>query len=88
MPFVLFEDYLRTRVTAALEFEYGLARGPWSGLLDDARTSVSLVATGAVGSARLFVALDNVLASDHARVPGMEPGGTTLAAGFSWYFRD
>lgn len=88
MPFVLFEDYLRTRVTAALEFEYGLARGPWSGLLDDARTSVSLVATGAVGSARLFVALDNVLVGDHARVPGMEPGGTTLAAGFSWYFRD
>ncbi|MFH1690440.1 MAG: hypothetical protein ABIE42_09415 [Candidatus Eisenbacteria bacterium] len=88
MPFGLFEDYLRTRVTAALEFEYGLARGPWSGLIDDARASVSLVVTGAVGSARLFVALDDVLAGDHARVPGMEPGGTTLAAGFSWCFRD
>ncbi len=88
MPFALFEDYLQTRLTATLEFERGLARGPWSGLLDDARTSVSLVATGAVGSARIFVALDNILSSDGARVPGFSPGGITLAAGFSWYFRD
>lgn len=88
VPFWLFEGYLLARVTATAEFEYGLARGPWSGLLDDSRATLSLMATGTVGSARLFVAVDDVLSSDRARVPGMEPGGATLAAGFSWHFRD
>ncbi|MCK5596528.1 MAG: hypothetical protein KAJ04_03680, partial [Candidatus Eisenbacteria sp.] len=35
VPAWLFEDYLRTRITASLEYESGLARGPWRGLVDD-----------------------------------------------------
>ena len=81
-----FEDYLRMRITASLEYESGLARGPWRGLVDDTRTSLSLIATGAVGSARFFAVVTDVLASDGGRVPGMEPGGTTFAVGFSWRF--
>ena len=85
-PMWLFEDYLRMRITASLEYESGLARGPWRGLVDDTRSSLSLIATGAVGSARFFAVLTDVLASDGGRVPGMEPGGTTFAVGFSWRF--
>ena len=88
VPVWFFEDYLRTRITASLEYESGLARGPWRGLVDDTRASLSLVATGAVGSVRFFAVLADVLSSDGGRVPGMEPGGTTLAVGFSWRFVD
>ena len=88
MPVWLFEDYLRTRITASLEYESGLARGPWHGLMDDSRASLSLMATGAVGSARFFAVLTDLLSSDSGRIPGMEPGGTTFAAGFSWRFID
>lgn len=86
VPAWLFEDYLRTRVTASLEYESGLARGPWRGLVDDTRMSLSLAATGAVGSLRFFAVLTDVLSSDGGRVPDMEPGGTTFAVGFSWRF--
>lgn len=88
LPFGLFEDYIAVRVAATAEFEHGLARGPWSGLVEDSRAVLSIAATAAVGSARLFIVLDDVLASDHARTPGMAPDGTTLRAGFSWRFRD
>ena len=88
VPVWLFEDYLRTRITASLEYESGLARGPWHGLMDDSRASLSLMATGAVGSARFFAVLTDLLSSDSGRIPGMEPGGTTFAAGFSWRFID
>ena len=88
VPAWLFEDYLRTRITASLEYESGLARGPWHGLMDDSRASLSLMATGAVGSARFFAVLTDLLSSDSGRIPGMEPGGTTFAAGFSWRFID
>jgi len=88
VPIGIFEDYVQALITAAVEYESGLSRGPWSGLVDDSRSSLSLLATASVGSARLFISLDDVLSSDTARVPGMEPGGATLAAGFSWRFRD
>ncbi|MCK4410626.1 MAG: hypothetical protein KAW67_11085, partial [Candidatus Eisenbacteria sp.] len=88
VPAWLFEDYLRMRITASLECESGLARGPWRGLVDDDRVSLSLIATGAVGSLRFFAVLTDVLSSDGARVPGMEPGGTAFAVGFSWRFID
>jgi hypothetical protein len=88
VPVWLFNDYLRMRITASLEYESGLARGPWRGLVDDARASLSLIATGAVGSARFFVVVTDVLSTDSGRVPGMEPGGTRVAAGFSWRFID
>jgi hypothetical protein len=84
----LFKDYLRLRITASLEYESGLARGPWRGLVDDTRASLSLIATGAAGSARFFVVVTDVLSTDSGRIPGMEPGGTTVAAGFSWRFID
>ena len=88
VPVWLFKDYLRLRITASLEYESGLARGPWRGLVDDTRASLSLIATGAAGSARFFVAVTDVLSTDSGRIPGMEPGGTTVAAGFSWRFID
>jgi len=88
VPVWLFNDYLRMRITASLEYESGLARGPWRGLVDDARASLSLIATGAVGSARFFAVVTDVLSTDSGRVPGMEPGGTRVAAGFSWRFID
>jgi hypothetical protein len=84
----LFKDYLRTRITASLECEWGLARGPWCGLVDDSRASLSLIATGCAGSARFFASVTDVLSTDSGRIPGMEPGGTTFAAGFSWRFID
>ncbi len=87
-PVWFFEDYLRMRVTASLEYESGLARGPWSGLVDDTRASLSLIVTGAVGSARFFAAVTDVLSTDGGRIPGMDPGGTGFAAGFSWRFID
>ncbi len=86
VPVWLFNDYLRMRVTASLEYESGLARGPWRGLVDDARTSLSLIVTGAVGSARFFAVVTDVLSTDGGRIPGMEPGGTRVTAGFSWRF--
>ncbi|MCK4511954.1 hypothetical protein KAW64_09455, partial [bacterium] len=88
VPVWLFNDYLRMRITASLEYESGLARGPWRGLVDDARASLSLMATGAVGSARFFAVVTDVLSTDSGRIPGMEPGGTRVAAGFSWRFID
>ncbi len=88
VPVWLFKDYLRTRITASLECEWGLARGPWCGLVDDSRASLSLIATGCAGSARFFVSVSDVLSTDSGRIPGMEPGGTTFAAGFSWRFID
>ncbi len=88
VPVWFFEDYLRMRLTASLEYESGLARGPWRGLVDDTRASLSLIATGAVGSARFFAAVTDVLSTDGGRIPGMEPGGTAFAAGFSWCFID
>ena len=88
VPVWLFDDYLRMRITASLEYESGLARGPWRGLVDDSRASLSLIATGAVGSARFFAAVTDVLSTDGGRVPGMEPGGTAFSTGFSWRFID
>ena len=88
VPVWFFEDYLRMRITASLEYESGLARGPWRGLVDDTRASLSLIATGAVGSARFFAAVTDVLSTDGGRIPGMEPGGTAFSAGFSWRFID
>jgi hypothetical protein len=88
LPFGLFESYVRARMSATLEYESGLARGPWAGLLDDSRLSLSVAASGEIDSARFFIAIDDVLSGDSARVPGMEPAGTTLSAGFSWSFRD
>ncbi len=88
VPVRLFNDYLRMRITASLEYESGLARGPWRGLVDDARASLSLIATGAVGSARFFAGVTDVLSTDSERIPGMEPGGTRVTAGFSWCFID
>lgn len=88
VPCSLFDDYLRTRLAVRVVHESGLARGPWSGLLDDSRTSVSLAATGEAGSARLFVVLDDVLGGDGGRLPGTAPGSARLTAGFSWLFRD
>jgi len=88
VPVWFFEDYLRMRITASLEYESGLARGPWRGLVDDTRASLSLTVTGAVGSARFFAAVTDVLSTDGGRIPGMDPGGTAFAAGFSWRFID
>jgi hypothetical protein len=88
MPLSLFEGYVRARIGAAVEFDTGLARGPWAGLLDDSRAALSLNVGAAVGSARLFASVDDLLETDTARVPGMEPSGRTLSAGFSWRFRD
>jgi len=88
VPFGLFEGSIRTRVTAGFEYESGLARGPWDGLLDDERASLSIALSGTVGAVRLFLAVDNVLSTDSSRVPGMAPGGAALSAGFSWRFRD
>jgi len=88
VPLSLFEDYVRGRLGAELTHEYGLARGPWLGLLDDSRLSLSLAATAGVGSARLYVRFDNVLSTDTERVPGLDPGDVSLSAGFSWRFLD
>ncbi len=88
VPVWLFNDYLRMRITASLGYESGLARGPWRGLVDDARASLSFIVTGAVGSARFFAVVTDVLSTDSGRIPGMEPGGTRVAAGFSWRFID
>ena len=88
VPVWFFEDYLRMRITASLEYESGLARGPWSGLVDDTRASLSLIVTGAVGSARFFAAVTDMLSTDGGRIPGMDPGGTGFSAGFSWRFID
>ncbi|HYW68963.1 MAG TPA: hypothetical protein VE960_05105, partial [bacterium] len=64
------------------------ARGPWSGLLDDERATLSVALSGAVDAVHLFLAVDNVLSTDSSRLPGMAPGGAALSAGFSWHFRD
>jgi hypothetical protein len=89
IPLALFDGYVRARVTASVECESGLARGPWTGLVDDARVPVSLAVTGSAGPvARFFVALDDVFETDSARVPAMEPAGRAFSAGFSWSFRD
>ncbi len=87
-PWSLFEDYLSTRWEASLEIESGLARGPWSDLVEDTRTSLSLAVTGTAGSARVFAAVEDVLGTDSARLPGLDPGGTRLSVGFSWRFWD
>jgi len=88
VPVWLFNDYLRMRIAASLEYESGLARGPWRGVVDDTRASLSLMATGAAGSVRFFVVVTDVLSTDSGRMPGMDPGGTRIAAGFSWRFID
>ena len=88
MPFGLFDGYLRSRVTAEFEYEAGLARGPWAGLLDDERATLSVALSGAVDAVQLFLAVDNVLSTDSSRLPGMAPGGAAFSAGFSWHFRD
>jgi hypothetical protein len=88
IPVDLFGGYLSTRLTALVEYEDGLARGPWDDLVDDSRVSLALRGVGEVGSARIFAQLENVLGTDSARVPGMDPGEPSFSMGFSWRFVD
>ena len=87
-PVSVFDGYMRARLGAMLEHESGLARGPWDGLVEDSRLSLSLVATAEIDAVRLFVLAENVLSTDSARVPGMDPGDLTFSAGLSWRFLD
>jgi hypothetical protein len=88
MPLALFDGYVTTRIAGSLEYESGLAQGPWGGLVDDARAPVSVTVTGSAGPARFFLALDDVFETDGTRVPAMEPAGRAFSAGFSWSFRN
>jgi hypothetical protein len=88
VPLHFFESFLRTSWRAALEHESGLERGPWRGLIDDARTSLGVSVSGTAGAARVFVSVRNVLGTDGARMPGADPGERIFTAGYSWTFLD
>ncbi|MBD3367288.1 MAG: hypothetical protein GF405_03800 [Candidatus Eisenbacteria bacterium] len=79
--------YLRTRWSAVVTHESGLARGPWEGAVEDASSRLDLEVRGRAGSAAVYAVVRDVLETEHAGTPLVPAAGRRLEAGFTWTFR-
>jgi hypothetical protein len=78
--------FLSVRWEVSLKHELGLSRGPWSGHIEDAMTSVDVAAGGRAGPVRIFVEVRDLLDGQGERLPDRPTGGRRIAAGFSSSF--
>jgi len=81
-----FKRTLAVRFKAAVAYETGLARGIWTGIVDDALWRTRVTASGTVGPARLLLTVDDPLDTDSGGWPGYAFSEPRVTYSFIWDF--